>query len=268
MSAELFEKQKELLEQIRSGSNRVSYKFVPLKIDTGKFTVIFGVLQSAIKMDGIRWPVSNRIMQNIADSMGCMIMTPRMLDLRRKFAEKSINAIVNINSKIVALTPIRDYDKAVTKALGNVSNIKGIIDGEGKTWATVRYFETIENATYKNESSWNYGWHSSAAPIKPVTPGVENIWQNIAGAKSAQLHNLDHIDPSQCCYGLIMKECLIYANNQCRQIKLSELLTSDDDDYLNLVSHEGKITIARHPGVEELSQCVFPAIIDLDFQLG
>ena len=109
-----------------------------------------------------------------------------------------------------------------------VAGRRGLVCNSGKAWTL--------KASLSGSTAANYGWYTNAAPYKSVT-GAYKLWQPLSTA-----HNVSHADYSQVCYAI----------HPFMIVDGSTVATADvitNADLAPLVSHEGALPSARHPGL-------------------
>ena len=142
--------------------------------------------------DGIRLPATAHELQQIADLLGMMLMTPKVIDLVWLQAGVKFDSVVNIRGKIVAVSNIHDVHEAVEKEIAETGGDDGrsIISCVGKYWCLVEELKT-KAKVQGDEAACNYGWFAKKASGPGLTSGTQ-CWQ-----RPAYKHNKRHLDPSQ-----------------------------------------------------------------------
>lgn len=190
----------------------------------------------------MRLPVTAREMQQVADLLGCMLMTPKVLDLVWQQAERRFDPVVNVNGQIVALCDIHDVHTAVeakvTKAGGDP---KSLVASVAKYWVLSN---RLLGGKFGVHQAVNYGWHASNATLAAVTPGLK-VYQNVGAA-----HDSSHIDPSQGIRLMYRWAWLMRAGSSTwEQVDLHMVAT--DPSLAPLISHEGVLKVLRMQDVPE-----------------
>lgn len=214
--------------------------------DQGGPRVVMSVFRDALKVDGVRRSATAAEMQEVADAMFCVMPTPRILDLIWEEAGRTgtrTNPVVNIGGKIVANLDDETVSAAVDAALEKAGGDKGgLMASVGKYWVLTNALRR-SNLRFGNRTACNYGWHSTGAPYRAVTPGLK-VWQS-PGLR----HNDEHVDPSQV-VRLVYRNAMVSEDgSELRRMDMLEVL---QHPVLNkLVSHEGSLGYLRQASVKE-----------------
>jgi hypothetical protein len=199
--------------------------------------------------DGVRLPASAEELQQIADLVGGMLMTPRVVDLIWLQAGLRFDANVNSgppNYDIVATMDITQVHELIEADIESLGGDKGdkLISCVGKYWVLVNELEQVG----KVEGGWascNYGWCAKSASGPGVTQGVQ-CWQ-----RPGYKHNLWHLDPSQT-IRLMWKrgELSDDEGESWEDVELAEVAA--DPELAPLLTHDGKaLSYLRQKGVDE-----------------
>lgn len=203
--------------------------------------------------DGVRLPASANELQQIADYLGCLLLTPKVVDLIWKEAGEAgtqFESEVNIKGKIVAMNNVNDVHEAIEAAVVKAGGDKGgVIASVGKYWVLSN---KLIGGKYGKSQAVNYGWPTKGKGNGKGVTGIVNVWQTIGSA-----HNDQHLDPSQ----VIRLMCPL-----ARILRRGMDVWEDIDLYYvlsnpalaPLVSHEGVLKALRQPGVPEPEGTVDP----------
>jgi hypothetical protein len=204
-------------------------------------TATFLVFADALKIDGVRINVSAVLQQQIADALGCLLLTPKLADLL--YAQRAVTLTpkpMPIASTSAAMISESQKIDAALLAAGVVESGK-IVQTTGKHWV-------IDNATLGGKAC-NYGWHLPAGTPSPwqgvpVYPSVTSNSMVIQQPGTA--HNPQHIDYSQTCT-LVNRWCMV--DGQKRD--LADVLI--DPVLSALASHDGPLSTnaLRQPGASQ-----------------
>src|SRR5690606_3662770 len=139
-------------------------------------------------------------LQQIADLTGCMLLTPKLIDLIWLQAQTRFDPIINTpipgtsSKRIVASSHLHVVHQAIEKrATGAV----GLTACVGKYWCLTNKLHrgglkpSEGGLLYGYSTACNYGWLSSVGQLSAVTPGLR-CWQS-----PGYRHNHHHWDPSQ-----------------------------------------------------------------------
>lgn len=228
------------------------------------YKLIVQVMQDAMKfeLDGklIRFPVTAKQQQEIADKVGGIFHTTKTSDQRHLQANTKIRPVIQTppnSGKITALANYIEYSKYVDLAINNkTKGNPGIVSSVGKPWILHNNL-TLPDRRWGDNTCFNYGWYDEAAIYKNSI-GLK-LWQPIIGQNSPQVHNSDHSDPSQVCEFLNRDAILIYPDNKQEVVDLRNIYTSIT--YWSFISYDGPLKVIRQPGTTEiLGQFILPTI--------
>jgi len=194
--------------------------------------------------DGVRLPATAGQMQEIADLLGCLLLTPKIIDLIWLKATLKFDSIVNVKGNIVAISNISDVHEAIEKKIADLGGDDGtqLVSCVGKYWCLVNGL-LPERMVHGDYVCCNYGWCAKSASGPGVTSGVQ-CWQRPGFA-----HNKLHWDPSQTIRLMFQWAWLVRPNEKPVQIHLHDVL--EDPELAPLLSHEGVLKILRQPGIPE-----------------
>jgi len=260
-----------LVQLVRDGD--AYYEFAPLRITIGDETLIVQVFRQPLQVDGappmtwnrkaiagmtrtfngLRPPATPNELQEIADLLNCMLLTPKVLDLMWDEAGKTgvrFDSITQVGGKIVAECNIHNVHEALDAAIARAGGDNGgIIMSLGKYWVICnrllngKFSRVRVGDSYINRQAINYSWYSSSAPPhrKSVT-GNARVWQQEGGA-----HPDNHIDPSQLVL-LMHRWAVLLHDGTAEEVDLYEL--AQNPKRCHFISHEGPLKIWRMPNVE------------------
>jgi hypothetical protein len=224
------------IEAYRAG--QAEYTFSTVTSTLRDLVLDIYVFTRPMRIGGIQECATVVDMQELADEMGCMLLTPKVCDLIWQQAEVRFDSIVRADGDIVANTTAKRYTQLLDEELAGRS---GLAADLGKYWILVNDLPTAR--TDQNEQACaNYGWHSSKAPYRAITPGLK-VWQTV-GTR----HNLKHKDPSQGVL-LMMKNGTLRRGETITEVELKEI--GRDPLTAPLITHERVLTVYRQPGVPE-----------------
>ena len=119
--------------------NSSEYKFAEITSTYNDNSAIFRVFEDALKIDGVRINVSAKLEQQIADQLGCLLMTAKIADLRYKQAKTIIKPHTRwdqTGGKLMSTTEWMKWHSS--KIQEDLDKIKyrehGIIASVGKHW--------------------------------------------------------------------------------------------------------------------------------------
>lgn len=199
--------------------------------------------------DGVRLPVTAIEMQQVADLLFCMLLTPKVVDLIWLEAGKAGNvrfdSVVNVSGKIVAESDIHKVHEAIEAALAKAGgDTGGMVDSVGKYWVVCNAM-LAGKFTASNTQAVNYGWPTKGTGNGPGVTGKVNMWQRIGTA-----HNNLHYDPSQT-IRLMYRTALLQRAGTTDWVEIDLYDLAKDAELAPLISHEGVMKIVRQQGVPE-----------------
>lgn len=206
------------------------------------------ILPGSQTYDGVRLPATANELQQIADHLGCMLLTPKIVDLLWEEAGShgtQLDSVVNIRGKIVAVSNVQDVheelEKAIVKAGGDLGGT-AIIDSVGKYWVLSN---RLVGGKYGTAQAVNYGWPTKGRGNGPGVTRTCNVWQTVGAA-----HNDQHLDPSQTIrlmyrWGRILRgDSQVWEDVDLHEVALDPLMAP-------FISHEGPLKTLRQLGVPE-----------------
>lgn len=206
------------------------------------------------KFNGVRLPASAKQLQEIADTLSCMLLTPKVVDQIWLQAGLQFDSVVNIKGNIVAVSNIHDVHEAIEAVIAKLGGDPGdiLISCVGKYWVLVN---DLANSRFGQAACCNYGWCAKKASGPGVTPGVQ-CWQ-----RPGLAHDFHHWDPSQTIRLMYRFGTLIVGNEAPRPVDLHDVAT--DPELAPLISHQGVLNYLRLPGVPEPEPTVADGVITL-----
>jgi hypothetical protein len=202
---------------------------------------------AAIDSDGVRQPATAAQMQRVADRLGCMLLTPKLVDLVWRQAALRFDAVVNVKGKIVAECSVDTVHAALEETLRACGPYpeEGCVACVGKYWVVSNALARPK-LRYGKQTACNYGWFSSRAPAKNhgVTGGDVHPWQTL-GTR----HNDQHVDPSQVVRLVQRRAWLVQANGDQGDVDLHSIAA--DPALAPLINHDGVLKVLRQPSVPE-----------------
>lgn len=218
---------------------RDAMKFNGVPALTWNFKRITGDVRT---FDGVRLPASAHQLQEIADLLGCMLMTPKVIDLIWLQAGTKFDAVINVNGKIVAITNIHDLHTKVESEVGTDDGVS-LISCVGKYWCLTN--ELSWKPSHGNDTAaCNYGWFARHASGPCLSPGTQ-CWQRPGFG-----HGKSHFDPSQVIRLMHRKARLISSDGTEQEVDLHDIAA--DSALAPLLHHQGILTYLRQKGVVKL----------------
>jgi len=234
---DLKSRQEYIEEQVFFGN--FDAKWVEITSNVEGVEVRLLVMDDALKVDGVRINVSATGEQRLADIFGASLPTPKVVDMMYASATRRISpSPQQISSTVEAM--IKHSQKIDTM----------LVNGTGLAATVGKHWVLDAKLTVESSRACNYGWHFIGTAFQgikgysPVSraagPGVSVIQQN------GTAHDRLHSDYSQICQ-LVNQKCFIDG----KEYMFSEIVK--DPVLSKFVSHQGKLSIDRQPGVEKLS---------------
>lgn len=219
--------------------------YAPITANIPGHTATFFVFADAMKIGGVRFGAGAGLAQQIADAVGCSLITPRLLDMAYEqrgvtvFPQPMYNA-----TKMMTSEWFIAHSKKIDEVLAKTNFEPGmIVQTTGKPWV-------LDNRLLDHPGrAINYSWY--------VPPGTPDPWNGVHTLPSVSLpnvrviqdpgwaHGLDQADYSET-VTLVRQDCIV--DGVIR--KLSEVLTSPT--LAPLASHQGPLKLLRQPGVPAL----------------
>jgi hypothetical protein len=201
--------------------------------------------------DGVRMPAQAHELQQIADMLKAMLMTPKVIDMLWLQAGLRFDSVVNTPypsasaPTIVATSDIHRVHQEIEKRITNLGGDDGtkLIDCVGKFWCLINDLNNKPPVS-GDECACNYGWLAKVASGPGLTPGTQ-CWQRPGFA-----HNKLHWDPSQTIRLMLQQARLIRPDGTEEMVDLRDL--AGNPDLCALITHDGKpLTYLRQKGVPE-----------------
>jgi hypothetical protein len=218
------------------------YSWVPLVVNA-RLTIF--VMPDALKLGGVRIGAGAGLAQQIADALGAMLLTPKILDLM--FAARAVTIPPELQYDATQMLTTHWFVKEsarIDAALAAAGDGSGIIQTVGKPWMLTNLLNAHPG------KACNYGWH--------VPPGTvaANKWEGTPAYASQTLpgiyvlqqpsyaHALDEADYSEMVL-LMHQTCTLDGES----VPMSKVLTNPA--LASMVSQEGVLTVPglRQPGV-------------------
>lgn len=230
--------------------------WVPVTSEIPGHTGQFLVTADALKLGGVRFGAGAQLAQQLADGLGALLLTPKLLDLMYAQASTPITPFPDYNATMMENSSwFVKHSARIDAALAAAGYSGGIVQTVGKPWM-------ISNQLLSHSGkSENYGWH--------LPPGTKSPWNGVAiypavTTKALVIqqpgwaHGLDQADYSETCQ-FVNRWCVVDgAKRDIADVLMDPILSA-------LVSHEGPLQAAalRQPGVPQYV-CKLPASKALD----
>lgn len=251
----------DVVEMVRGGGGRFEWTSLTSKCDS--YELHISVMRDAMKFDdmpamtwnrrpiagdsrtydGVRMAATAHELQQIADILGAMLMTPKVIDLLWLRAGVKFDSVVNVKGQIVAVSNVNDVHEAIEAAIKAAGGDDGtkIVSCVGKYWC----LEETLNVKGMVQGDWaacNYGWFAKSASGPGLTPGTQ-CWQ-----RPGYRHNKSHQDPSQVIRLMARRAHLIHPDGTERDVDLHDV--AQDENLCGLLTHNARpLTYLRQRGV-------------------
>lgn len=172
--------QSAIVTRVRSGAH-CAIRWVPVRV--GRLVVNVG--EDVLQLDGIRQCVTAETAQRLADSLGCILPTPEIVDAIHAAAVVRCRPCIQTPGPSMASLEAMDRH---SRDVGAQIHGPGLASTLGKDWVLSPQLTPTVAA--------NYGWHDSRAP-------GGKLWQTIG-----HRHNARHVDYSQT-FRPVSRACLL-----------------------------------------------------------
>lgn len=241
-----------ILDAAQSGALAYTWAHINAEIPGHKAT--FAVFADAAKVDGVRVGVGARILQQIADTLGCSLLTPRVQDMMYEQAAVRILPYLDWDqgqtftwqgkpvAKMQSTTWFRKSTAGIDALLKKAGYTGGLVQTMGKPWQLdndlLIHPGRAENyGLYVPASSLSGGKYGGVTPERSVS--LPNVYC-LQGRGWA--HTLDQDDYSELIV-LMSRNCVV-------DDKVMDVVDVMKDATLApLLSHQGVLRVFRQPGV-------------------
>ena len=215
--------------------------FSPVSSTWKNYSGTFQVFSDALKLDGVRIGAGAKLAQQIADVLGCLLLTPKLLDLTFLQAQKSGVVIppqtMYDASRMMTTEWFKKHSSAIDAAIAK-AGATGLVQTTGKPWM-------IDEALLSHGGrAENYGWHMplgatlQGVPLHPSVTSTSQVIQQPGWA-----HGLDQADYSET-VTLVRRDCVVDG----QPWDVVDVLR--DPERAGLLTANGKAqSVLRQPGV-------------------
>jgi hypothetical protein len=134
------------------------------------------VLEDDRLFNGVRLPATAHELQEIADLIGGMLLTPKVIDLIWLQAKIKFDAVVNSGPPSYDIVANMDIHKVHELIEAKVAEIgddgMGLISCVGKYWCLIEQL-TVHGMLHGDWTACNYGWFAKKASGAGLSPGPE-----------------------------------------------------------------------------------------------
>lgn len=232
-----------VVEDVQNGRARVEWASVVSQGEDGTSLKIT-VMRDALKVDGVRVAVNAREMQQIADLLGCMLLTPKVVDLIYQQAVLRFDPVVRADGNIVAFSTSKRVSALIDGIIAHRGGDPGgLIDSIGKYWVLHNHLSNVASLRFGKSTCCNYGWLSEGGYYSAETKGLK-CWQS-----PGFQHDDSHVDPSQLVRLMKRKAVLWRPCKPEEVVDLADVLR--DPELCSLVNSDGPLTYLRVATVPE-----------------
>lgn len=233
------ERERVIQELVRDGD--CEYAWTSITSTSGSHTAEFSVFSDALKIDGIRVNVTAETAQAVADTLDCLLLTPKLADLMWLQRAVTLPPFPRGNTNGMSTTQAMvDHSTKIDSALAALPDATGLIGTVGKHWV-------IDNGLLGKPAgtAMNYGWHFEGQSFQGnafdttaslIKDGSGQLVRLIQGRGTR--HNKIHVDYSQVCV-LVHRTCTVDGS----EMSLTDVLA--DPDLAPLANHTGVLKVLR-----------------------
>lgn len=233
-----------ILDAVRAGEAEVA--LAEIEVSANGHTGLFTVFADGLMLGGIRVNVSAKLQQQIADTLGAMLLTPRLADLI--FQNRAVSLPPMPRQITSSTSAMIDQSDKISAAIP--PGAQGIKNTIGKHWCLVK--SIFSDSAKAASKAANYGWHFEGISFQGIK-GEPSV--SLPGVRVIQgvgtVHNYSHTDYSQICQ-LVLRRCVVDGEER----DLADVVM--DAELAPLVSHEGPLPGWRQPGIDDGGGPVVP----------
>lgn len=193
--------------------------------------------------NGVRLPATAYQLQQIADFVDGMLMTPKVIDMIWLQAGIKFDAVINVNGIIVANSDIHKVHQKIESKFNDDG--VSLISCVGKYWCLINHLNNTTQLRFGNNTACNYGWFAKYASGPGITPGTK-CWQ-----RPGFRHDNRHFDPSQTIRVMHRKATLIRPDGSSEVIDLHDVAKCKK--LAPLITHEERLEYLRQKNVPKPS---------------
>lgn len=180
-----------VVEDVLAGKAEIEWAEVVSRAEDGT-SIRVEVIRDALKIEGVRVSANARDLQAIADVLGCLLLTPKVVDLIYQQAALRFEPVIRADGNIVALSTSKRVSALIDACIAEKGGDPGgLIDSVGKYWVLHNRLAAPSQLKYGTSTVCNYGWLGATAAYPALTRGLR-CWQT-----PGFQHNDLHTDPSQ-----------------------------------------------------------------------
>ena len=178
--------QSDILQEINKGNFELTWFMLEISPENW-----ISVCNDALKIDGVRFPVSYTLNKQIADIIGAKIMTEEIVNLIRLKATIQIDPVVLpiSNSWDATVKASQMIDKLITDKYRDIDQSKELISNCGKYWIEID----------KKPGFANYGFFTTSSMWKGIKSYPVKNYNFYCIQPISTFHDALHYDYSQTC---------------------------------------------------------------------
>ena len=236
------EREQAIIDLVKAGQAQYEYSTVNSKCEghEAQFFVFSDSLKVPVNDKLVRVNVSAWGQQQIADVLGCYLLTAKLADLI--WLQRNVTLLPFPRQITASTDAMIEHSEKIDAVLTSLGNPQGLLCTVGKHWI-------LENDTLSHSgSSCNYGWHFAGPSFQGITGELCVGMMKDASGQYMRLiqgrgwaHDIDHADYSQVCV-LVGKQCIVDGN-------VTTIDKVAQDAVLScLMNYSGILKILRQPG--------------------
>lgn len=238
-----------VVDEVRNGRAQVEWADVVSQAEGGA-SLRVSVMRDGLKVDGVRVAANALDLQAIADLLGCVLLTTKVIDLIYQQASLRFDPVVRADGNIVANSTSKRVSALIDAQIARRGGDPGgLIDSIGKYWVLHNHLSDVGALRYGKQTVCNYGWLSESGYYPAETRGLK-CWQ-----PPGFQHDEHHVDPSQIVRLMRRKATLVRPGLADEELDLLNVL--QDPALAPLINHQGPLEylrIATVPAPEEPSE--------------
>jgi len=212
-------------------------QWVDLDVSTKAHSLVVRVTRVPVACDGVYFGAGAMLEQQVADALGALLLTPKLIDLMFAAAEVVIPPFPLTSGGTQHMMDTATFVQETNLINGAIAGRVGLVQTVGKPFVLSKLCSTTRGT--------NYGWS--------LPKSVGSNWKGVAVYPSVTLNSMVIQQPGNA-HGLGQDDyastCLL-AHRNCtldgQEYDLAKIYT--DPSLAGLVSHEGALPWSRQPGV-------------------
>lgn len=233
------ERERVIRELVRDGD--CEYAWSTITSSYKEHSAEFSVFSDALKIDSIRINVTAETAQILADTLGCLLLTPKLADLIWLQRDVTLPPFPQDPTDEMSSTQAMvNHSESIDRALGELPSNSGLLSTVGKHWV-------IDNGLVGKPAgtAMNYGWHfegsifreeafdTTASLIKDERGQLVRLIQG-RGTR----HSKIHVDYSQTC-------TLVHQTCKVDGVEMNLVDVLKNPELAPLANHSGVLKVLR-----------------------